>query len=95
MNDRAAIRKIFEYMAAGRPVVQFPLAEMRRLCGDTTAYATNADVRDLARVIDELLADDETRSRLGHEARRRVQDGLMWEDQAPMLVAALETALAA
>jgi glycosyltransferase involved in cell wall biosynthesis len=95
MNDRAAMRKIFEYMAAGRPVVQFPLAEMRRLCGDTTAYAANADVRDLARVIDELLADDETRRRLGRAARRRVQDGLMWEDQAPALVAALETALTA
>ena len=29
MNDRAAMRKVLEYMAVGRPVVQFPLDQMR------------------------------------------------------------------
>ena len=96
MNDRAAMRKILEYMAAGRPVVQFPLAEMRRLCGDATAYAAEGDVRDLARVLDELLDDAGARARLGEAARRRVHDaGLMWEHQVPALLSAVETALAA
>jgi glycosyltransferase involved in cell wall biosynthesis len=96
MNDRAAMRKILEYMAAGRAVVQFPLGEMRRLCGDATAYAAEGDVRDLARVLDELLDDADARARLGDAARRRVQDaGLMWEHQVPSLLSAVETALAA
>ena len=92
-NDMAAMRKILEYMAMGRAVVQFPLAEMRRLCGDTTAYARNGDPSDLARVIGELLDDDDARDRLGREARQRVEAGLMWHDQVPQLLAAVTTSL--
>src|SRR4051794_12335812 len=95
MNDKAAMRKVLEYMAAARPVVQFPLTEMRRLCGDSTAYAANADVRDLARAIDELLDDEEGRTRLAESGRRRVQAGMMWQQQVPSLLSAVETALAA
>ena len=43
MNDRAAMRKVLEYLALGKAVVQFPLAEMQRLCGDATVYARNGD----------------------------------------------------
>jgi len=95
MNDRAAMRKVLEYMAMGRPVVQFPLAEMRRLCGDTTIYAADADACDLARAVDELLDDHAGRARLGEAARRRVHDGLLWHQQKPELLAAARAALGA
>jgi glycosyltransferase involved in cell wall biosynthesis len=95
MNDRAAMRKVLEYMAVGRPVVQFPLAEMRRLCGDSTVYARNADPIDLARAIVGLLDEPERRARLGAEARRRAFAGLMWHQQVETLIQAVETALAA
>jgi glycosyltransferase involved in cell wall biosynthesis len=93
MNDRAAMRKVLEYMAMGRAVVQFPLAEMRRLCGDTTVYAHNADAHDLAVRVAALLDDEPRRLQIGADARRRVMDGLMWDQQVPTLLQAVETAL--
>ena len=95
MNDKAAMRKILEYMAMGRAVVQFPLAEMRRLCGDATLYAANADSMDLARRIAQLIDDVALREALGRRARERACDGLMWQDQVPRLLAAVEAALGA
>ena len=96
MNDRAAMRKVLEYMAMGRPVVQFPLQEMRRLCGDAAVYARDGDAADLARQIAELLDDPDRRAELGERARRHVwEQGLMWPDQVPALLAAVEAALEA
>lgn len=94
MNDRAAMRKVFEYMAMGCAVVQFPLAEMRRLCGTATVYAHNGDAADLAQRINELLENEQERRRLGREAQRHVLDKrLTWQDQVPVLLAAVDTAL--
>ena len=92
MNDRAAMRKILEYMAMGRPVVQFPLAEMQRICGEATVYARNADPNDLAQQIGSLLDDPQRRERLGAAARRRVE-GLLWPRQVPSLLQAVEFAI--
>jgi glycosyltransferase involved in cell wall biosynthesis len=92
MNDRAAMRKVLEYMAVGRPVVQFPLAQMQRLCGDATVYARNADAGDLADRIADLIADEGRRAALGAAARARVE-GLMWPQQVPAFLHAVSTAL--
>ena len=91
LNDRSTMIKVLEYMAAERPVVQFPLAEMRHLCGDATAWAS-----DPASMADEIVAliDDTGRAdRLGAAARARIEDGLLWPDQVPRLIEAMETAL--
>ncbi|HWC10207.1 MAG TPA: glycosyltransferase, partial [Acidimicrobiales bacterium] len=95
MNDRSTMMKVLEYMAMGRAVVQFPLEEMARLCGETTVYARNADAIDLAEKIAALLDDPPTRERLGADARRRVLDGMMWSDQSPVLDDAVRAALGA
>jgi glycosyltransferase involved in cell wall biosynthesis len=92
MNDRAAMRKILEYMAIGKAIVQFPLREMRRLCGDACDYARPGDAADLAATICALLDDPERRRRLGVAARRRAWNGLMWPEQVPALLAAVDTA---
>lgn len=92
MNDRAAMRKIFEYMAVGKAVVQFPLREMQRLCGDACAYARPGDAADLAATICGLLDDPERRRELGAAGRRRAWNGLMWPAQVPALLAAVGTA---
>lgn len=92
MNDRAAMRKVLEYLALGKAVVQFPLAEMQRLCGDATIYARNGDAQDLGDRICALLDDEPRRRQLQEAARRRASDGLMWPQQVPALLAAVETA---
>jgi glycosyltransferase involved in cell wall biosynthesis len=93
MNDKSTMMKVLEYMAMGRPIVQFPLIEMERICGDTTIYAQNADPSDLADKVVELLDDPDRRAALGEAARRRVLDGQMWPDQIPVLVAAVNAAI--
>jgi glycosyltransferase involved in cell wall biosynthesis len=95
MNDLTVMQKIVEYMAMGRPVIQFPLKEMRRICGDATVYARDGDSRDLAKQISALLDDGVRRAVLGTAARARAHDGLMWPQQVPALLAAIETARAA
>lgn len=92
MNDRAAMRKVFEYMAVGRPVVQFPLAEMQRICGDATLYARDGDSLDFAALVCALLDDSPRRERLGEAARERAR-GLMWPQQVPALLEAVATTL--
>jgi glycosyltransferase involved in cell wall biosynthesis len=89
MNDRAAMRKVLEYMAMGRPVVQFPLDQMRELCGDACVYARNADAADLADVVVELLDDPRRRAALGAAARERVEAGLLWPQQVPAFLSAI------
>jgi glycosyltransferase involved in cell wall biosynthesis len=95
MNDRSLMIKVMEYMAMGRPIVQFPLAEMRRVCADASVYADENDPRDLARKIIELLDDPGRRSRLGEAARARLTEvGLVWPQQVPILLRAVEHAVA-
>ncbi len=94
MNDKSTMMKVLEYMAMGRAVVQFPLLEMSRLCGDSTVYAREGDSEDLAAQIASLLDDPLRRKQLGTSARQRALDGLMWTDQVPVLLRAIAAALA-
>lgn len=94
MNDRSVMLKVLEYMAMGKAVVQFPLAEMRRVCGDTTVYARDADPSDLARQVATLLDDPARRAALGQSARERIRSGLTWPDQVPILLSAVDEAIA-
>jgi glycosyltransferase involved in cell wall biosynthesis len=94
MNDRAAMRKILEYMALGKAVVQFPLVEMHRLCGAACVYARDGDASDLAAQVCALLDDGDRRRQLGEAARRRASEGLMWPQQVPALLGAVDAALA-
>jgi glycosyltransferase involved in cell wall biosynthesis len=90
MNDRSTMIKVLEYMAAGRAIVQTPLPQMRRVCGDATVWASGP--AEFADAIAALLDDPERARRLGEAARTRVHDGLLWSDQVPRLLAAMRAA---
>jgi glycosyltransferase involved in cell wall biosynthesis len=90
MNDISTMNKVMEYMALGKPMVQFDLAEGRHSAQDASLYARKNDWADLGAKIVELLDDPERRRRMGEYGRRRVMDELEWRHEAPKLLAAYE-----
>ena len=49
MNDKSTMNKIMEYMALGKPIVQFDLTEGRVSAQDASLYAQRNDPIDMAR----------------------------------------------
>jgi glycosyltransferase involved in cell wall biosynthesis len=90
MNDRSTMNKVMEYMALGKPVVQFDLTEGRVSAGDASWYARPNDVADLAQKMVSLLNDAPLRKRMGALGRERVEHVLAWQHEAPRLLAAYE-----
>lgn len=88
MNDKSTMNKIMEYMALGKPIVQFDLTEGRYSARDASLYARKNDSIDLAAKIVALLLDPEKRRRMGEYGRRRVVSELAWNHEAPRLLAA-------
>lgn len=90
MNDKSTMNKIMEYMALGKPIVQFDLAEGRVSAEEASLYAAKNDECDMAEKIVELLADDERRASMGAFGRRRVENDLEWSREVPKLLAAYD-----
>lgn len=94
MNDKSTMNKVMEYMALGKPIVQFDLTEGRYSAQRASLYAKRNDEVDLAHRIVELLDDPERRREMGEYGRRRVQNELEWRFEAPKLLNAYETVFA-
>jgi glycosyltransferase involved in cell wall biosynthesis len=90
MNDKSTMNKIMEYMAMGKPVVQFDLKEGRVSAGDASLYAKRNDAADFARKLAYLLDHKEERTRMGEVGRKRVESVLSWTHQEPELIRAYE-----
>ena len=90
MNDKSTMNKIMEYMALGKPIVQFDLAEGRFSAKEASVYARPNDAVDLADKILDLLADEDARARMGAFGRERVVKELSWSHEAPKLLAAYD-----
>ena len=92
MNDKSTMNKIMEYMALGKPIIQFDLAEGRFSAQEASLYAKNNDEMDMAEKIVELLDDPERRLRMGEFGRNRVINELEWKYEVPKLLAAYDLA---
>ncbi len=90
MNDKSTMNKIMEYMALGKPIVQFDLTEGRVSAQDASLYARRNDPLDMARKLVALLDDPEQRGRMGAAGLERVKSVLAWEHEAPRLLAAYD-----
>jgi glycosyltransferase involved in cell wall biosynthesis len=90
MNDKSTMNKIMEYMALGKPIVQFDLTEGRFSAQQASLYAARNDPVDMARKIVELLDDPDKRRRMGDYGRSRVVNELEWRYEVPKLLAAYE-----
>jgi glycosyltransferase involved in cell wall biosynthesis len=93
LNDVSTMIKIPEYMAMGRPIVSYDLAESRVSAGDAALYAAPGDVHAFAACIHTLLDDPELRAEMGARGRARVERELAWQHSEPALLAAYERAL--
>jgi len=94
MNDISTMIKIMEYMALGKPIVQFDLKEGRFSAQEASLYADKHNgVLDFTTKILWLLDHPEERERMGQLGRRRVEEHLAWEYSVPHLLAAYRRAL--
>ncbi len=94
MNDKSTMNKIMEYMALGKPIVQFELTEGRFSAREASLYARPNDARDFAQKILTLLDDPARRERMGQFGRHRVERQLAWQYETPKLLAAYEALFA-
>jgi glycosyltransferase involved in cell wall biosynthesis len=94
MNDHSTMNKIMEYMALGKPIVQFDLTEGRVSAQGASLYARNTDVGDFGDKIIELLDDPERRHAMGAQGKRRVYEQLSWPHEAPKLLACYDALFA-
>ncbi len=93
MNDISTMIKIMEYMALGKPIVQFDLKEGRFSAGEASLYSNNHDlVTDFAAKILWLLEHPEERKTMGEFGRRRVVRELAWEYSVENLLMAYQRA---
>ena len=94
MNDKSTMNKIMEYMALGKPIVQFDLTEGRFSAQKASLYAKKNDVVDMAEKIAQLLDDAALREEMGQYGRDRVIRELEWEHEAPKLLKAYKVLFA-
>ena len=93
MNDLSTMNKILEYMAFEKPIVQFDVKEGRFSAQDASLYAESNDPEDMARLIVDLLDDQQRRAEMGRTGRERVESELSWDYQIEPLVTAYRRAL--
>jgi glycosyltransferase involved in cell wall biosynthesis len=95
MNDISTMIKIMEYMALGKPIVQFDLKEGRISAQEASLYADNQNqVSDFAAKIVWLLEREDERKRMGEFGRKRVIEELAWNHSVENLLSAYERVFA-
>jgi len=94
MNDKSTMNKIVEYMALGKPIVQFDLVEGRYSAREASLYAKANDAIDFATKIVELIDNPQKRAIMGTYGRARVERELAWSYEAPKLLAAYDALFA-
>jgi glycosyltransferase involved in cell wall biosynthesis len=93
MNDISTMIKIMEYMALGKPIIQFDSKEGRFSARGASLYAGKEDaVNDFAGKILWLLGNPAEGKRMGQFGRRRVEEEIAWKYSVQNLLAAYQKA---
>jgi glycosyltransferase involved in cell wall biosynthesis len=88
LNDLSTMNKVMEYMALGKPIVQFAVTEGRVSAGTASLYAKANNPKDFAKKITALLDDEKRRSVLGARGQKRILTKLNWPNSEKQLLAA-------
>ena len=86
MNNKSTMNKIMEYMALGKPVVQFDLTEGRVSAQAASLYAQKNNEVELAEKIVQLVDNPTLRAKMGQFGRDRVEHELEWKHEVPKLL---------
>lgn len=86
MNDKSTMNKVLEYMALGKPIVQFDLTEGRHSAQEASLYARRNDAADMAEKVIQLLHNPEKRKEMGTYGRNRIINELSWEHTSKALL---------
>ena len=92
MNDMSTMIKIMEFMALGKPIVQFDLQEGRFSAGQASLYVENNSTEDFAGKIRWLLDHPAEREKMGAYGRKRVEEKLAWKYSVPNYLKAYQRA---
>jgi glycosyltransferase involved in cell wall biosynthesis len=83
LTDSIFPMKVYEYLAAGLPVVATPLPSLTGI----DAVASAPDAAGIARLLDEVLAEDTPQHRV---ERSRAAAGHSWEERIEQMAAAID-----
>lgn len=93
LNEVSTMNKTLEYMAFSLPVVATDLKETRITAGDAAVYFPSGDAEAMGQAVGDLLDQPDLRARMGSSGRRRVEEALGWNHQAPRYVAVFQDLL--
>lgn len=93
MNELSSMNKIVEYMALGRPIVQFASLEGERTALEAAISVQGANEEMLAISLSELLDNKNARSYMSIYGLDRFKSALSWEHQESQLILAYSMAL--
>jgi len=75
-NDKSTMIKIMEYMALGKPIVQFDFKEGRFSAQEASFYAKKGSVKDFSEKILTIVNNGDLGKKMGDFGYRRVRDKL-------------------
>jgi glycosyltransferase involved in cell wall biosynthesis len=90
LSEYCSMIKTMEYMAMGKPVVSFDLAEAHLSAQDAALYARPNLVEDFASKVEFLLEDEGLRLKMGAVGRKRIEEELSWNHSKENLLRAYE-----
>jgi glycosyltransferase involved in cell wall biosynthesis len=87
--------KLFEYMAAGLPVIASDFPAWRELLDgvDCALFVDPTDPRDIARAIDWVVEHPEEAEDMGRRGRKAIEERFNWEAEGKKLVGLYEELL--
>lgn len=86
INSIMPRQKIMQYMAIGKPIVQFDTSEGHLLAHEASYYAQENDSVDFANQILKLIDHPGTRRTMGDLGQQRIRKGLSWQREQQKLL---------
>ena len=93
MNDLSSMNKIVEYMALGRPIVQFACVEGEKTALEASRSVCGSTPNSLAKVLSDLLENEPERFNMSVFGIERFKNALAWEHQESELISAYSSTL--